>query len=81
MTSQDSTQDALNSATRRALLRLLPFLILMYLIAFIDRSNIGYVRSALQANAGISDAVAFVSRHILPEPRSFEIPSNLCVVR
>ena len=82
MTSQDSTQDALNSATRRALLRLLPFLILMYLIAFIDRSNIGYVRSALQADAGISDAAyAFGAGIFFLSYALFEIPSNLMLYK
>jgi hypothetical protein len=36
--------------------RLLPFLLLMYVLAFLDRANIGFAKAAFQADTGISNA-------------------------
>jgi len=46
----------LNSAISRALWRLTPFLMLMYVVSFLDRSNVGFAKEALQASVGISEA-------------------------
>jgi MFS family permease len=46
---------ALNRAITRALRRLGPFLMLMYVVSFLDRANIGYAKQALAASAGISE--------------------------
>jgi MFS family permease len=58
--------------------RLLPFLLLMYVLSFLDRANIGFAKKAFQADTGISDAayalgagIFFVSYAVL------EVPSNL----
>lgn len=65
-------------AIARTRLRLIPFLLLMYVIAFLDRANIGFAKEALRASAGISDAsyalgagLFFLTYALL------EIPSNL----
>ena len=47
---------ALDSAVGKARSRLLPFLVLMYVPAFIDRANVGFAKSVLQAGTGLSDA-------------------------
>ncbi|KVU97893.1 MFS transporter [Burkholderia ubonensis] len=47
---------ALDAATRKARARLLPFLVLMYVLAFVDRANVGFAKSVLQADTGLSDA-------------------------
>ena len=47
---------ATTTATRKALKRLLPFLLLMYVIAFIDRTNIGFAEESLEIHAGLSTA-------------------------
>ena len=36
--------------------RLLPFLLLMYVLAFLDRANVGFAKKAFQLDTGISDA-------------------------
>jgi MFS family permease len=46
---------ALNRAITRARRRLGPFLMLMYVVSFLDRANIGYAKQALAASAGISE--------------------------
>ncbi|MEP7311379.1 MAG: MFS transporter, partial [Pseudomonadota bacterium] len=65
-------------AVRKARWRLLPFLVLMYVLAFIDRSNVGFAKSFLQADTGISDAAfAFGAGVFFVGYAVFEVPSNL----
>ena len=73
---------ALASAVAKARRRLMPLLLIMYLIAMLDRTNIGFARQALHGQAGVSDAsfalgagVFFVTYAI------FELPSNLVLHR
>ena len=69
-------------AIARVQRRLMPFLLLMYVIAFLDRANVGYAKDAFQASAGISNAaysmgagLFFLSYALL------EVPSNLILHR
>jgi MFS family permease len=48
---------ALSGAISRALRRLGPVLMLMYVVSFLDRANIGYAKQALAASVGISERV------------------------
>ncbi|WJF89431.1 MFS transporter [Paraburkholderia bonniea] len=63
---------------RRATLKLMPLLGLLYLIAYIDRQNIGFAKLQMVADLGISEAAyglgssLFFIGYLL-----FEIPSNL----
>lgn len=69
-------------ATAKAAKHLLPFLILMYMIAFLDRSNVGLAKQALHADLGISDAVfAFGAGVFFVGYALFEVPSNLILYR
>jgi MFS transporter, ACS family, tartrate transporter len=58
--------------------RLLPFLMLLYIAAFIDRGNIGFASDHLEASLGITPAVfgllsgAFFIGYFI-----FEVPSNM----
>lgn len=71
-------QRAIGSARRR----LLPFLILMYLLAFLDRANVGFAKNVLQADTGLSDAAfAFGAGVFFVGYAIFEIPSNLLMHR
>ncbi|CAG9272662.1 Putative metabolite transport protein NicT [Burkholderia cepacia] len=62
--------------------RLLPFLLLCYTFAYLDRVNIGFAKLSMQGDLGISDAVyglgagIFFLGYVL-----FEIPSNLLLPR
>ena len=50
-----SSESPLNRAIARALRRLGPVLILMYVVSFLDRANVGFAKQALAASAGISE--------------------------
>ncbi|QQC67024.1 MFS transporter [Paraburkholderia ginsengisoli] len=80
MTTTAST--ALDSAIAKARTRLLPFLILMYVLAFIDRANVGFAKNVLQADTGLSDAAfAFGAGIFFVGYAVFEVPSNLLMYR
>lgn len=73
---------ALDSAIAKARTRLLPFLILMYVLAFIDRANVGFAKNVLQADTGLSDAAfAFGAGIFFVGYAVFEVPSNLLMYR
>ena len=73
---------ALNSAVRKASLRLLPLLGLMLVLNFLDRSNVGFAKTAYQADTGISDAAYALGAGILYLGyATFEVPSNLILQR
>ncbi|MBV8591978.1 MAG: MFS transporter, partial [Acetobacteraceae bacterium] len=72
----------LDRAIALARRRLVPFLLLMYVIAFLDRANVGFAKQAFQADTGISEAayalgagLFFLTYAIL------EVPSNLIMHR
>jgi ACS family tartrate transporter-like MFS transporter len=73
-----SPDAVLSQVTRR----LIPFLFICYVIAYIDRVNIGFAASAMQRDLGFSDSVygtgagLFFLGYFL-----FEIPSNLILER
>ena len=47
------SESPLNRAIARALRRLGPLLILMYVVSFLDRANVGFAKQALAASAGL----------------------------
>ncbi|KTS77154.1 MFS transporter [Pseudomonas oryzihabitans] len=62
--------------------RLLPFLLLMYVMAFLDRANVGFAKVAFQADTGLSDAAfAFGAGVFFVGYAFLEIPSNLIMHR
>lgn len=62
--------------------RLMPFLVLLYLVAYVDRSNVGFAKLTLQHELGLSNAaftlgqVAFFVAYAV-----FEVPSNIWLER
>lgn len=62
--------------------RLLPFLFLCYMCAYLDRINVGYAKLQMMQDLGLSDAVyglgagIFFVGYLL-----FEVPSNLILLR
>lgn len=75
-------KDALDRAVSRARRRLVPFLLLMYVISFLDRANIGFARLALQVHAGITPKVyALAAGLFFVTYALFELPSNLILHR
>lgn len=77
------TPESLEQTTmRRVTARLIPFIFLCYVIAYIDRVNIGFAATELQRDLGLSDAAfglgagLFFLGYCL-----FEVPSNLILER
>src|SRR5215216_3961966 len=74
--------DLSESANRKVFRRLIPFLLLMYVIAFLDRSNVSFAQEEFEADFGISTAAyAFGAGLFFVGYAIFEIPSNLLLHR
>lgn len=73
---------ALEQVTSKAIKRLVPFLLLMYVLAFLDRANVGFAKKAFQLDTGLSDAMfAFGAGIFFIGYALFEVPSNLIMHR
>jgi len=84
MTSLTSTSKellespALKSAVHKATFRLMPMLVILYVVAFLDRTNVGFAEAALQTDKGVSaGAYALGAGIFFIGYAIFEIPSNL----
>jgi sugar phosphate permease len=65
-------------ATKKVFRRLIPFLLLMYVIAFLDRSNVSFAQAEFQTDFGISAAAyAFGAGLFFVGYAIFEVPSNI----
>ena len=82
MTAPGTGRDPLASATAKARARLIPFVFLLYIVAYLDRINIGF--AALQMNQaigltattyGLGAGIFFLSYVV------FEVPSNVILAR
>lgn len=68
----------LKQALRKIRWRILPFVALMFAMAIIDRSNIGFAKHAFQADTGLSNAAFALGAGIFFIGYAvFEVPSNL----
>lgn len=73
-----ATPDERNNAYRKATLRLIPFLIVLFILAWIDRVNIGFAKLQMLSDLQFSEAIyglgagIFFIGYFL-----FEVPSNL----
>lgn len=73
---------ALEAVTAKAIRRLVPFLLLMYVLAFLDRANVGFAKKAFQLDTGLSDAMfAFGAGVFFVGYALLEVPSNLILHR
>ena len=62
--------------------RLLPFLLLLYVVAWLDRVNIGFAALQMNADLGFSDTVyGFGAGIFFIGYALFEVPSNLILAR
>ena len=78
-TARASDLDSAFRITRR---RLIPFLLLMYILSFLDRANIGFAKQAFQASVGVSDAAyALGAGLFFVTYAALEVPSNLIMKR
>jgi ACS family tartrate transporter-like MFS transporter len=78
----DTATDPGRETIARVVRRLVPFIFICYVVAYIDRVNIGFAKAELQRDLGLSDAAyglgggLFFLGYCL-----FEIPSNLVLER
>jgi MFS family permease len=68
----------LKSAISKAARHLMPMLVILYFVAFLDRTNVGFAEKGLQVDRGVSDgAFALGAGIFFIGYALFEIPSNL----
>jgi len=73
---------ALNGIVRRVSWRFLPFLMLCYIFAYLDRVNIGFAKDSMSADFGLSAAAyGFGAGIFFLGYFLFEVPSNLLLQR
>jgi MFS family permease len=73
---------ALKAALDKARTRLLPLLILIYILDFLDRSNLSYAKAAYQASTGLGNAAyAFGAGVFFIGYAFFSVPANLILHR
>ena len=75
-------KNPLDRGIARATRRLAPFLLLMYILGFLNRTNIGFARDALRVSAHISNAAyALGAGLFFLSYAAFEVPSNMMMHR
>ena len=77
-----SAQEIERSALKKIMVRLVPFLALLYVFCLLDRNNVGIAALTMKADLGFSDkiyglgaGIFFIGYFI------FEVPSNLIMER
>lgn len=82
MNSGQDLGDDVNLPIGKLQRRLMPFLLLMYVLAFLDRTNVGFARDTFQRDTAIGDAAyAFGASIFFLGYALFEIPSNIILHR
>lgn len=75
-------QDIERSAIRKLTLHIVPLMILLYFLAFLDRNNMAYAAKALEDNLGLTaSAFGFASGIFFIGYFLFEIPSNAGTIK
>jgi sugar phosphate permease len=73
---------ALDAAAAKVRRRLVPFLFLLYIVAYLDRINVGFASLQMNAALGFSSAVyGFGAGIFFLSYTAFEIPSNIILAR
>jgi sugar phosphate permease len=74
--------DDLDRSIVRARRRLIPFLLFMYVVSFLDRANIGFAKQAFQRSTGLSEAAFALGAGLFFLTYALlEVPSNLMMHR
>jgi hypothetical protein len=77
-----SVSELERSTMARVTRRLLPFLLLLYIISWLDRVNVGFAKLQMNAEFGFSETVYSLGAGIFFIGYAIcEIPSNLILVR
>ena len=78
---QSTVPSDIGAATmRRVSMRLVPFLMICYFIAYVDRVNAGFAALTMNEDLGLTAAMFGVGGGSFSSPMSlFEVPSNLAL--
>ncbi|GAB3276374.1 MFS transporter [Sinomonas notoginsengisoli] len=69
---------AVRSSMKKATIRIVPFILLMYIMAFVDRVNLGFATNELKVHAGVSTAAYALGASLFFVTYCFlEVPSNV----
>jgi D-galactonate transporter len=80
--SQQTISELERVTMARVTWRLLPFLLLLYIVSWLDRVNVGFAKLEMNADLGFSETVYGLGAGIFFVGYAlFEIPSNLLLVR
>lgn len=72
----------MNSALRKVAWRLIPFMTLLYFVAFLDRVNVGFAALTMNADLGLTPRMfGFASGIFFIGYVIFEVPSNMVMER
>jgi MFS transporter, ACS family, tartrate transporter len=78
----ESFSDGKEAVLRKVAWRLLPFLFGLYILAYLDRVNVGFAAAALKSDLDLSDeAYGFGAGIFFFGYALFEVPSNLILAR
>ena len=81
-TALQVTPEFENATYRKVTARLLPFCMLCYIVAYLDRVNVGFAKLQMQRDLNMSDAVYGVGAGIFFLGYFiFEIPANMILQR
>jgi MFS transporter, ACS family, tartrate transporter len=80
---QTTVTELERSTMARVTWRLLPFLLLLYIVSWLDRVNVGFAKLQMNADLGMSDTAFGLGAGIFffVGYALFEVPSNLLLVR
>ncbi len=82
LSEQEQSAASLKAIYRRITLRLIPFLMLLYLIGFLDRVNVSFAALTMNSDLGISNTVFGIGAGIFFFGYFlFEVPSNFMLVK
>jgi ACS family tartrate transporter-like MFS transporter len=80
--SQAEISELERATMARVTWRLLPFLLLLYIVSWLDRVNVGFAKLQMNADLGFSETVYGLGAGIFFVGYAlFEVPSNLLLVR
>jgi len=72
----------LESAVKKARIRLIPFLFVLYVVAYLDRINVGFAALQMNAALGLSATTySFGASVFFLSYTAFEVPSNVILAR
>ncbi len=78
----NKSTDHLSSAVGKSIKRIIPMVTLMFILAYLDRANIGFAKQQFQYDTGLSDAAyAFGAGIFFIGYALFEVPSNILLYK